>query len=376
MKTITARQVLVHLALLDGIGPVTSMALYERLGDGLPSLYHFSVHDIVAQFGISTARAQIICDGLADQRLIDYEWALIERTGISCVTIADAEYPDLLRAIHAPPSVLFFKGKPVHAHGPMVAVVGSRKTNAYGKRVIESLVPAMVHHGCCVASGGALGADGMAHEACMAAGGATVVVLGSGLLRPYPHAHKKLFERVIESGGTVMSCFSQETDPAPGNFPARNRIIAGLSSGCLVVQAASKSGALITARFALDYGREVCAVPGPIDDPLSAGCHALISQGATLIHQAEDLHEVLEKIPGIAVVPQCLPNDGRVIAQTEKKLSSAEQTIIDQCARGCGSFDELLLATGLDFVALQEYLLQLEISGQLRQTFMGTWQVL
>jgi len=379
MNSFPARQVLTHLALLDGIGPVTSTTLFERLGDDLATIYDFSQADFMEQFDFSASRAKLLHDGLADFGPLETELALLERHAISALTIADKEYPSLLRSIYAPPPVIFFKGSPLTAHGPSLALVGSRQANAYGKMVIDTFVPELVAHGLSIVSGGALGVDGIAHEACLSCKGSTVVVLGSGLLRPYPHAHKRLFENVCDQGGTLLSVFSQETNALPGNFPARNRIIAGLSWGCLVVQAASKSGALITARFAMDQGREVYAVPGRIDDPLSAGCHALLSQGATPVHTSSDIIRSLAHVPGLKVGELVATDPIKKMLSYKEELPTQPQTvqerIVQACGQGGGSFDELLTSTGLDFTALQEHLLQLEMSGTVRQTFMGTWQV-
>ena len=154
---------------------------------------------------------------------------------------------------------------------------------------VTSFIPELVHNGCSIVSGGALGIDGLAHRATLEAQGVTVAVLGSGLLKPYPAAHKTLFKKIIECRGALVSCFPLLTEPKPALFPARNRIIAGLSRGCLVVQAGIPSGALITAQYAVDEGREVFAVPGSLDNPLSVGCHRLISQGATLVTSASDI---------------------------------------------------------------------------------------
>ena len=221
-------------------------------------------------------------------RILETELSLIEKYEISWVTVFDACYPALLKQIYLPPVILYYKGCSLE-RSPLLAVVGSRKGDSYGKLAVERIIPPLVEQGYGIVSGGALGIDALAHAATIASQGSTFVVLGSGLLWPYPRSHVRLFKQVVESGGALISCFPLQQEALPGLFPARNRIIAGLSQGCLVVQAARASGALITAYHALHEGREVFAVPGRIDAPLSEGCHSLIAQGALLTTSAEDI---------------------------------------------------------------------------------------
>ncbi len=284
---------ILHLSLIDGVGPATIKTIVQNKPASWAwhELYQMTQSDLIAVFGLSQLAAQKIYSGLKDEALLANELALIDRHSVSWLTLLDQSYPALLAQIYAPPAVLYWRGAEINSPH-CLAIVGSRKANYYGQRVINQLVPEFVKYGFTIVSGGALGADSMAHQAAITAGGKTIVVLGSGLLHPYPHSNKSLFEAVIASGGTIMSAFSLQTTVMPGNFPARNRIVAGLSSGCVVVQAAQRSGASITANYALEQGREVFAVPGPIDDDLSAGCHALIQQGASLVSKAQDIFDV------------------------------------------------------------------------------------
>ena len=224
--------------------------------------------------------------------LLDEELALLEKHSITLLTPFDNNFPEDLKQIHHPPMVLYCKGAPIEPAAKRLAIVGSRKANDYAKQVIQSLVPSLVEHGWAIVSGGAEGADTMAHQAVLDAGGNTIAVLGAGLLTPpFPASNKQLFERMVAHGGTLVSPFSLRTPADRTTFPQRNRIISGLSLGSVVVQAAQRSGALITARFALEQGRQVFAVPGLVNDDLSYGSHHLIKQGAKLVSTVSDIFE-------------------------------------------------------------------------------------
>ena len=218
----------------------------------------------------------------------------------------------------------------------------------------------------------------MAHKATLDAGGTTVAVLGSGLLEPYPSQNIKLFETIAQTGA-VVSAFPLTMEGLPGNFPARNRIIAGLSRGTVVVAAARKSGALITARYALDQGREVFAVPGHIDDELSLGCHDLIKQGAVLVSEVADI--VREFGFDVDLAPEVTPvKNGDKAAQgsilshsSEEKLS--EHPILRYCKEPC-SMEDLLGTAGMEYSQLVQHLFDLQIEGRVEQTAAGLWQAL
>lgn len=294
MSLLLPRDVIFQLALADTIGPVTIGRIRQfctRMGITLQELTEYRAHDLVQHKFCSPALAERIVRGFSSEAQLH-----ATQTGDRCIqekiswcTILDAEYPPLLLQLEAPPPLLFWQGSLVTAQERTIAFVGSRDATAYGQRCIDLLVPSLCEQRVHVISGGARGIDSMAHRAVLAHGGRTTAVLGSGLLKPYPAEHKKLFADIVSAGGCVLSSFSIDAPAAAGNFPARNRIIAGLSERCIVVQAARESGALITARWALDLGRDIGAVPGPIDDPRAAGCNQLIAQGAQLITGPEDL---------------------------------------------------------------------------------------
>ncbi len=370
-----SNHVLLHLSLIDGIGAAT---IHKKIIARKPNecewqdLYLYTVHDWM-QLGIPAAFAQRICKGLQNKKLLEDELAVIEKQRVSWITIFDDTYPVILREIYLPPSVLYFKGAPLD-QGRRIAFVGSRQANRYGKLVIDSLIPELVAHNITIVSGGAIGADSMAHQATIDAKGKTIVVLGSGILNLYPYRNKKLFEEIIAGGGTILSIFPMQTEPWPGNFAARNRVIAGLTDGVVVVQAAQKSGTRITAQFALEQGRDVFAVPGPLNDPLSAGCHALIQEGAKLICDGSD---ILQEY-GIALVKQeksCQVKEVMTKAPTikiHKPGTIVEEQILTVCGQA-QSIDEIAAKTGKNLSDLQLILFEMQMAGSLDQNFTGLW---
>lgn len=362
------RTTVLHLSLIPSVGPLTIRYFFDRLGfDRLPDLYRFSARDI-QELGISARMAEKIVAGLACSDMLMRECSLIEQYGFSWYTMFDQEYPAYLKAITAPPAILYVRGLLLPDSARAVAFVGSRKASGYGELVIKNIVPEIARNGVWIISGGAIGADTMAHRAAIECGGKTIAVIGSGLLRPYPVSNKSLFAAIVERGGAVVSPFPLQAEPLPENFPARNRVIAGLSQACVVVQAAEKSGALITARFALEQGREVCAIPGRIDDPLSAGCHALLKEGAALVSSARDILLMLGM-------------EGYNVAQAIQKNipfdENQKDVVLDPLLAACDdpvSVDDLLVATGYSLDVLHERLFSLQLAGRLEQNFMGLWQ--
>ncbi|MBI2774967.1 DNA-protecting protein DprA [Candidatus Dependentiae bacterium] len=368
----TIAQLALHLSLIKGVGPGLCKRLHDALGDNLHLLYTLNAKEL-GSFGFSEQTAQFIISGLADRSALDQEVNLLEKNNISFVTLFDKNYPPLLKEIHLPPVVLYYKG-PL-SQQEALAVVGSRDANNYGHYAIEQFIPELVAHNFTIVSGGALGADAMAHRATLKAGGRTIVVLGSGLLKWYPATNQRLFQSVLDNGGTLMSSFALETTPVPGNFPARNRIIAGLSRGCLVVQAAQESGAKITALFALEQGREVFAVPGPISDPLSAGCHSLIQQGAKLVHTAKDILAEFNLVPVQKIeAAQEKEKSSTVAEQITINFSlPLAQQIVQACIRPL-SLDQLVEQLGSDLATCQAAIFDLQLAGVLEQTLNGMWQ--
>jgi DNA processing protein len=373
------KNIILHLSLIDGIGPATIATLSTR-AENLADLYACSAHEITHRYGIAPTYAAKMVAGLADQSLLERELERIEKYAISWTTIIDENYPHDLRTIYAPPAVIYWRGTLPTKEESTIAFVGSRKANRYGETAISTLVTPLAQQGWWIVSGGALGADSMAHEAALQAKGKTVAILGSGLLQPYPRTNIRLFERIVEAGGAVVSIFPLSQGALPGNFPARNRIIAGMSKGCVVIQAAQKSGARITALFALEQGREVFAVPGMIDDELAQGCNALIQDGAKLVMSVEDILSEFDP-----AVTRLRPSEDsfqrsvfepavRVHEAVEKNLTKAPDTIEGKIAALCkkgANTDELLLETGLNLVRLNEILFNMQLDGLIEQNSAG-----
>ena len=264
--------------------------------------------------------------------------------------LGDAAFPPLLAAIHDPPPQLFLRGggKVELLAGPAVAVVGARSCSAYGRSVARSLGRELAAAGLVVVSGLARGIDGEAHRGALEAGGATVAVLGCGIDRDYPAAHAELARRIRERG-LVVSEYEPGVEPAPWRFPARNRIIAGLCAATVVVEARERSGALITADFALEEGRDVLAVPGEITSALSAGTNALLRLGAAPVTRAEDVLELYGLVPEPAQTGPVGP---------------VAAALLERLEEGALTADELVRAAGVDPAQASAALLELELAGR------------
>ena len=275
-----------------------------------------------------------------------------EQRGTHILLHGHAGYPPQLAPLEAAPPVLFVEGDPAVLAELAIGIVGSRRATAYGKRMAFKLAHDLAAAGTVIVSGGAYGVDTAAHKGALEAGGRTVAVLGSGLDQPYPAANRRLFDR-IRSQGAVVSEFPFGTKPFRPNFPIRNRIISGLSRAVVVVEAAERSGALITAQWALDQGREVMAVPGPADSALSAGPHRLIRQGAALV---TDAAEVLEEL---GVAPETAAR-GRPELPT---LSEEERRVFQALGARPVSLDALAEELGVAPMHLMTHLLALEMKG-------------
>jgi DNA processing protein len=224
---------------------------------------------------------------------LDKEMEELARREIKIVTIDDKEYPKLLKEIDTAPFVLFVKGSIKLLSQAGVTVVGTRQMSQYGRRAVERLVKGLVEARLVIVSGLARGIDGRAHRACLDGGGKTVAVLGHGLEKIYPPEYLSLAEEIVKAGGSLMSEYPLGYPISRGNFPARDRLMAGLSLGTLVIEGKQKSGTKITASWAAEYGREVWAVPGPIDSPVSQAAADLIQEGAKLVTKVEDVLEEL-----------------------------------------------------------------------------------
>lgn len=280
------------------------------------------------------------------------------------LTLADTDYPAALLHTADPPLLLYAVGQRGLLATPMVAVVGSRQPTPQGIEAATLLAGGLAAAGWTVVSGLALGIDGAAHSAALDAGGPSIAVVGTGIDRVYPARHRALAHR-LASQGLLLSEFALGSPPLGGHFPMRNRIIAGLSRGTLVVEAALRSGSLTTARLAAECGREVMAVPGSIQSPQSSGCHWLIKQGATLVEAVDDVLAALDPGPGAA-----RPRMAELRTPDAGEDEAAEPTdhptdpVLEALGHGPVSLDALLARTGLSVVALGAALLALELDGR------------
>ncbi len=280
------------------IGP-TRLKRLENYFPNLKEAFHAQHSDLLLA-GLPT---KLISEFIAWRSSFSLNHVLQElnEKKIKFVTWQDKNYPSILREIPASPPILYFKGQLLERKRPRLAVVGSRKPSIYAKRIIQKLLPKIINRGIEIVSGLALGVDSWAHQVVIAQQGITLAILGSGLdaNRLYPSSNRSLAENIINCGGAIISEFSPNTPPAKQNFPQRNRLISGLSQATLVIEAKARSGALITANYALEQNREVLAVPGSIFSELSEGPNNLISQGAQSVSTAEDILEILavENIP-------------------------------------------------------------------------------
>ncbi len=277
---------------------------------------------------------------------------------IQSVSLGDSNYPALLSEINDPPHTIFYRGTLPSSDVPSLAVVGTRKMTTYGKMICEDLVSPLARQGIVIVSGLALGIDGVAHSTTIKAEGITVAVLGSGInkLNVYPSAHKQLSEKIISTGGAILSEYPPGFLPTQYSFPARNRIIAGLTLGTLVIEAPIKSGALITTRCALDYNREVMAVPHAITSPTGDGPNNLIKFGAKLITEPNDILEALN----LQTIKQTTPTDQPTGA------NDTENKVLKCLNKEPKNINQIILESQLDSSITNSTLVIMEIKGLIK----------
>jgi len=357
------RTIVLKLSLYPGLGPTVLARLTRDAGfEKLVDLSALSIDEIALRHGLTARIAGMIHAALRTTGVVEKHDIWCQANGVSVVLLCDPEYPPLLKHIGAPPIALWVKGRLPSADKKTCALVGSREANHYGKRVVSLLVPALVEHGVVTVSGGALGIDTFVHEYTLDAGGCTIAVVGSGLMHTYLTHHEKLFERIVAAGGAIVSPFAPFIMASKGSFPARNRVIAGLASVCVVVQAAERSGALITAEHALEENREVAAVPGPIDDPISAGCNQLLANGAHVITGVQSLLALC----GVAGVSE---KQRSIIDPVVVVESNVVLGLLDAPA----TIDDLLEVYSGTAAELQEQLFALQVAGKIRKNHAGMW---
>lgn len=286
----------------SGIGPATFSLLFEHYSN--PRRL-FDSPETLKQLDLSPVQRNAVQQALQapDWKAVEQELLWAEAAENHILLLTQANYPELLKQIHSPPPLLFIKGQVSVLNEIQLAMVGSRNPSIDGHETAWQFAHHLAQHGMVITSGMALGIDAQSHYGALKAKGKSIAVAGTGLDRIYPARHKKLAWQLIEHGA-IISEYPLGTGPMKGNFPQRNRIISGLSVGTLVVEAALKSGSLITAYSALEQAREVFAIPGSIHNPLSRGCHQLIKSGAKLVETAED---ILEELSSLMLASQIQP---------------------------------------------------------------------
>lgn len=329
-----------RLALVAGVGPRTRRDLLAHFGSP-QAVLSAAPSQLRGVPGVGTKLSGRI---IASQQDIDVraEIDLCRQHGIAILTDSDADYPRLLSEIPDPPAVLFRLGEMLPQDNLAIAIVGTRHATHYGLQQGERLAAGLARAGLTIISGLARGVDAAAHRGALSAGGRTIAVLGSGLLNLYPPEHKLLADEIAQHGA-VLSEAPPRRQPMSGAFPQRNRLITGLSLGVIVVEASERSGALISARHAMEQNREVFAVPGRIDSRTSRGCHHLIRDGAKLVQSVDDVLEELG--PLVAAVPT---GDGREIHHpAELQLNDQERTVLDAVTTQPITIDDVVVASGL-----------------------------
>ncbi len=354
----TDRDALLVLNAISGLGNRRTLELIQHFG---------SPQKVFGAFGNGALRSL----GLPEQLILNIEsfdaedFLKVEERhllthGVRVITIQDEDYPARLKEIADAPIVFYVQGKVPERLDCALAVVGSRNPTIYGLQMAEQFACELAELGVPIVSGLARGIDAAAHRGCLRAGGETVGVLGCGLDIVYPRENTSLFQAIREKG-CIISEFPFGTPPVAYNFPRRNRIVSGLSLGVLVVEANLKSGALITSDFALEQGREVFAIPGRVDSPLSQGPHAIIRQGAKLVLSVDD---ILEELP-VKVVR----SDGAVVKPSDEPsaLDNEEKELFDIIKEGQSSLESLQMKTGFSPSGLMAPLLKLQLKKIVRE---------
>lgn len=353
-----------HLALLcvPGIGAMSAGKILAAFPE-VERAFGASVARL-RELGLSERQAEALAS-FSDFARVECMEEQIAASGQHVLAFSDPNYPAALRTLFSPPPVVFVRGDISIKAELSASVVGTRHPTPYGLKVAEHLGAALSRSGICTISGGARGIDAQAHRGAMAAGGPTVAVLGAGLDVPYPPEHVTFFEQIVAEGGALLGELPPGTPPMRGNFPARNRLLAGLGRACVVVEAGDKSGALITARYAMEQGKTVLAVPGRIDRAQSRGVNRLIRDGAKpLLEILDVVEEVLgehlnrgqaEDEAATAMRAQLPPPPGDA-GKIWSRLVDAETDA-----------DELVVKTGLSAAQVNAALLELELAGRVQR---------
>lgn len=337
---------------ISGLGPVSLKRISVHFGS-MEAAWNAPVKAFweIDNLGEKSTR------GIAEERSRLQPEELLEKylaKGFSFWTPADSDYPSLLLEIPSPPPVLYYRGQTdiLTRERPAIAMVGTRNASEYGKRWTRKISRTLTQHGFAIASGMAAGIDTEAHQACLAEGGKTIAVLGTGIDVIYPQRNAKLYEKICDRG-LILSDYPPGTQPNGKNFPPRNRIIAGISRAILVMEAAKRSGALITSRYANEFGRDVYALPGSLDSSQSSGCLHLANQGAHLILGEKELLEML------GTIPQLDRSDRQPLPDLSPELKRVWEHIAVQPT----PFDAIVQRCGLPPGEVSSALLTLELQG-------------
>ena len=347
------------LALLHirGIGPVQFSALLQQFGS-IPALFQQPPSTLAPSLRAALRDP--------DWAAVERDMAWLEQADCHILMLGEASYPTQLADIHDAPPLLFVRGDPTQLHNLQLAMVGSRNPSVVGREIAHDFARHLASSGMVITSGLALGIDAASHQGALAGEGQTVAVFATGLDRVYPAKHRELAHQIVQRGGTLLSEYPPGTPPTQGNFPRRNRLISGLSMGTLVVEAALRSGSLITARMAAEQGREVFAIPGSIHNPLARGCHRLIRQGAKLVETAQDILEELAPQLRAALAVQPDPQ-----AKVAADGDGVGRQLLACLGDGPSSVDQLVTRSGLTAEAVSSMLLMLELQGKVVSTAGG-----
>lgn len=354
----TEREAWLALGLIPEVGAATFHRLVQGLGSA-EAVLTAKAGALEQVPGISQQVARAVVS-FPWRDALDRELRVIETRGLGLIRFGDEGYPELLAAIHSPPPILYVRGTIEPKDRVAVAIVGSRQASQYGSAMAEQISGELAERGVTIVSGMARGIDAAAHRSALRAAGRTIAVLGCGLGVTYPPEHAELADQIADQGA-LISEFPIFTPPKPGHFPQRNRIISGLARGVVVIEAGLKSGAMITANYALEQGREVFAVPGQVTSRSSRGCHQLIKMGAKLTEGWEDIWEEIElqEAPGVQVVRDLTP--------VSRSLAQEEILIIDALEAGPMQIDDLIGRTRLPAGQMASLLLSLMLKGMIEE---------
>lgn len=355
------------LQMVRGIGPRIYADLIERFGSAADVLS--AAPSLLREVpGVGTKLLNALVH--ADEIDVDPVLRDCREHRIEIVHQGSGDYPDLLSRIYDPPSAMFCRGSLLPSDAMAIAIVGTRHATSYGKRVAEKLARGLSMAGFTIVSGMARGIDAAAHRAALAAGGRTIAVLGSGLLNIYPPEHAGLAEEIAAQGAVLTESLPHHP-PRSGSFPRRNRIVTGMSLGVIVIEAGDRSGAMISARLAMEQNREVFAVPGSIESHMSRGCHRLIRDGATLVESVDDVLEQLGPLatPVLHASNAQKGDSGEKVMRhpAELKLSEQERLVLDCIETEPTAFDVLIEKTDLPAARILATLSVLEIRRLIRR---------